>query len=132
MFIDFRKRGRKGERERERQIDWLPPERSPTGDRTYSLHMCSDQEQNLKPCGSWMTLQPTEQPGQGITLTLCVFLNAERQLTHPHTNLHTSLEPHLPTDLRASCKPHDLSSSCGPRVLILTCTQVTRLFTNCY
>ena len=49
MFIDFRDRGR--DRERERNIDRLPPIHVPIGDQTWNLGMCPDQELNLQPFG---------------------------------------------------------------------------------
>ena len=44
MFIDFRemKGGEEGERERERDIDWLTPVCTLTGERTCNLGMCLD------------------------------------------------------------------------------------------
>lgn len=45
----FRERGR----ERERDIDWLSPMHTPTGDRTHNLGMCPEGESNLPPFGVW-------------------------------------------------------------------------------
>ena len=49
----------------EKNIDRLPPVCTPTGDGTHNLGMCPDPELNPQPFGVWMTLQPTEPPGQG-------------------------------------------------------------------
>ena len=61
MFIDFRESGR----ERERNIDWLPPVHALTRDWTQNLGMCPDWELNLQPFGVWdeaLTNRAT-QPG---------------------------------------------------------------------
>ena len=52
MFFDFRERGRKvKEREKERNLDQLPPQRTLTGDQTCNLGVCPDWESNPKPFG---------------------------------------------------------------------------------
>ena len=54
MCINFRERGREREGEKrwcERNISQLPPVHTLTGDQTYSLGMCFDQESNLQPFG---------------------------------------------------------------------------------
>ena len=51
MFIDFRGRGREGQREIsmwEKNINHLPPIRAPRGDCTRNLNMCPDPELNLQ------------------------------------------------------------------------------------
>ena len=50
MFIDFRGK-RMGGWEGERNIDQLPPIRTPTGDQTHNLGMCPDQESNPQAFG---------------------------------------------------------------------------------
>ena len=44
---------RETEKERERNIDQLPPICAPARDQTRNLGMCSDQESNLQPFGVW-------------------------------------------------------------------------------
>ena len=51
MFIALRDRGRRGETDRQTDIDWLPPIHIPTRDQTHNLGMCHDQELNLQPFG---------------------------------------------------------------------------------
>ena len=80
MFIDFRKRGRE-EREilmSERNIDQPLPVYTPTGDLTYSLRMCPDQELNLQPFGVWDDYR-TESPGQGTAMIMIkpLYLNID-------------------------------------------------------
>ena len=60
MFIDLRdrERGEEWVRERERNMDWLPPIRTPTGDGTHDVGMCPDGEPALFWCTGWMLLQP--------------------------------------------------------------------------
>ena len=57
MFIDLRERekgaGREEERERQRNIYWLPPIRTPTVDHIRNLGMCPDQKSNPQPFGVW-------------------------------------------------------------------------------
>ena len=54
MFVDFREEGR----ERERNIDQLPPKGALTGDLTHNLGMCPDQELNPQLLVYGMMLQP--------------------------------------------------------------------------
>ena len=62
MFIDFRQG--KGEREREKDINWLPLICTPTDDRTHNLGVCPHQGSNLQYLIYRTTLQPTAtQPG---------------------------------------------------------------------
>ena len=51
MFIDLRERER--ERLRERNIKWLPPTCTLSGDQTHNLGMCPDQESNQQLCSEW-------------------------------------------------------------------------------
>ena len=44
MFIDFREQERR--KEKEGNIDQLPPVRAPTGDQSHNLGMCPDWESN--------------------------------------------------------------------------------------
>ena len=60
FFIDFRERGRGGEREEEREtsmwkrnIDQFPPIHILTGDWTLNLGMCPSLESNPQPFGVW-------------------------------------------------------------------------------
>ena len=51
MLIGFLERGRHREREKhqgERETDWLPFVRAPTGNRTHNLGICPDRELNLQ------------------------------------------------------------------------------------
>ena len=99
MLIDFRerRRGREIQREREtkreerkrerrtenqrqretstwtRNIDWLPPVSTLTGDQTHSLGMCPDQGSNPQPSDVWDNI-PTEPPGQSSLTFLFVCL----------------------------------------------------------
>ena len=58
MLIDFRHGGRKGEHDRERNMDvrniyWLCLAYAPTGDRTCNLGMCPNWGINPWPFGLW-------------------------------------------------------------------------------
>ena len=53
MLIDFRERGREGEREGEMHRSVASPT-YPTRDRTHNLVMCLDQEANRQPFGLWV------------------------------------------------------------------------------
>ena len=61
MCIGFRERGRSGVggerninvREKQRNIDQLPPIHSLTRDQTHNLGLCPDWELNLQPFGVW-------------------------------------------------------------------------------
>ena len=50
MIIDFRERGR----EKDRNIDWLPPVCTTTRDRTSTLGVCPDRGSNLQPFDVWV------------------------------------------------------------------------------
>ena len=67
-FIDFRETGREKEREIlmwDRNIDWLLPIHTPTGNWTCNLSMCPDWELNSHPFGVRDDTPTTEphQPG---------------------------------------------------------------------
>ena len=70
MFIDFRKRGREGERQKD--IDVREKHQSvssrthPDTGLNHSLAMCPDWELNLQPFGT-QDNAPTEPPGQENT-----------------------------------------------------------------
>ena len=61
-------REERGERKRERNINWLPPIYALTGDGTHNLAMFPDQESNPQPFGVWDDA-PTESPAQIIFIT---------------------------------------------------------------
>ena len=50
LLIDFRERGREGEREGEKHRPFAS-RKHPTGDRTYNLDLCPDREPNPRPFG---------------------------------------------------------------------------------
>ena len=55
-----------GEKERERNINWLPLVHALTGGRTYNPGMCPDRESNWRPLGLWNNARLTEpHTGQG-------------------------------------------------------------------
>ena len=58
LFI-FRERGG-GEKERERNIDWLPLIGAPPGDKTQNPGICPDRESNWQPFALRDNAQPTE------------------------------------------------------------------------
>ena len=68
----FRERGR--EKQRQRNIDQLPPVHAPTGDRTCNSGMCPDREWNCDISVCRTTLQSTEppRPGQGRILAVAI------------------------------------------------------------
>ena len=59
----------------ERNINWLPFTRAPTGDKARSPGMCPDQESNRRPLALWDDTQPIEpyQPGN-LLLLMHIFL----------------------------------------------------------
>ena len=66
-------RGGKGGRKRgretmtwERNIDWLPPSHTPTGDETCNPGMCPDLELNQRPFALLEFAQPTEPYWSGL------------------------------------------------------------------
>ena len=80
MFIPFKERAWGGERERDikvRNIDWLPPIRILTRDRTCNLDMSQDRESNrLYLLVYRMMLQPTEPLARATyTCFLCAYEN---------------------------------------------------------
>ena len=54
------------EKERERNIDWLPLAHAPAGGQTHSPGMCPDPELNRPPFGSQDNTQPTEPHQSGL------------------------------------------------------------------
>ena len=73
MFIDFRETGRERERRTsmwERNINWLPPVYTPTGDWTHNQACALTRDQSHSALVYGMMLQPTESPGQGWTVLL--------------------------------------------------------------
>ena len=61
---------------RERDIDWLPPICTLTGGQTHTLGMCPAQGRTHHLLVHGMTLQPTEQPGQGCMKKMGVLLGS--------------------------------------------------------
>ena len=55
------------EREREKNIDWLPPIHTPTGDWTHRLGMCPDWKLNPQPFNVWGNAPANWATGQGQT-----------------------------------------------------------------
>ena len=61
----FLKRGKVREKERETNIDQLPPACAPTGDQAYNPGMYTDRELNWWPFTLWDDTQPTEPHRSG-------------------------------------------------------------------
>ena len=53
-------RGKRREKERERNIDWLPPTRPPTRGLACNPGMCPEWELNWRPFSSQDCTEPTE------------------------------------------------------------------------
>ena len=90
MFVDFRKRGREGERER--NFSLLPGAHTPTGDQTQNLGMCPE---GVKPttfssAGRHSTnwTPPRPRPPQGPTRLL---YNKSPMSYHPSSKISISI-----------------------------------------
>ena len=78
MLIDFRERGKKGERERERNINMRQKHQPvasgthPDRDQTCNLDMCPAQESNPPPFVLWTDAPTNWATGQGSTQGLLI------------------------------------------------------------
>ena len=96
FFFDLRKRGREGEKEiekhqceRETDIDWLSPIRTPNRDQIYHLDMCPVWGRNLHPFG----VQDNASTSQGST-TFFILLTPPQNpvtLSGPSSNYTSSV-----------------------------------------
>ena len=69
IYFFFRERGREGKKEGEKRQCVVASCTPPTGDLTCNPGMCPDWESNWQPLGSQASIQSTEAPQSGLTIS---------------------------------------------------------------